>query len=146
MSVVISGMGLVAIPAPFLARWLIDSTGFRSLFWFTLICLAVLAPMILLTTAESNLRLHSRLDLVGAVLLGAGIGVVLVGISFGPDGGWTAPSTLAYLAGGAVLSAAGHRSSVAAGNHGRTGIRLAEHPARSAPGRRLRCAQLAHRD
>ncbi len=85
VSVVISGMGLVAIPAPFLARWLIDSTGFRSLSWFTLICLAVLAPMILLTTAESNLRLHSRLDLVGAVLLGAGIGGVLVGISFGPD-------------------------------------------------------------
>lgn len=106
VSVVISGMGLVAIPAPFLAGWLIDNFGFRSLFWFTLICLAVLAPMILLTTAESNLRLHSRLDLVGAVLLGTGIAGVLVGISFGPDWGWTAPSTLAYLVGGTALFAA----------------------------------------
>ncbi|WP_430330921.1 MFS transporter [Rhodococcus sp. ACT016] len=106
VSVVISGMGLVAIPAPFLAGWLIDNFGFRSMFWFTLICLAVLAPMILLTTSESNMRLRSRLDVFGAILLGTGIGGVLVGVSFGPDWGWTAPNTLAYLIGGAVLLAA----------------------------------------
>ncbi|MFM1726883.1 MFS transporter [Prescottella soli] len=103
VSVVISGMGLVAIPAPFLAGWLVDNFGFRSMFWFTLICLVVLAPMILLTTDESNQRLHSRLDLVGAILLGTGIGSALVGISFGPDWGWTAPGTLAYLLGGVAL-------------------------------------------
>nr|WP_241565990.1 MFS transporter [Prescottella agglutinans] len=103
VSVVISGMGLVAIPAPFLAGWLIDNFGFRSMFWFTLICLAVLAPMIMLTTDESNLRLRSRLDLVGAILLGTGIAGVLVGVSVGPDWGWAAPSTLAYLIGGALL-------------------------------------------
>ncbi|WFR74746.1 MFS transporter [Prescottella defluvii] len=103
VSVVISGMGLVAIPAPFLAGWLIDTFGFRSMFWFTLICLVVLAPMILLTTDESNLRLRSRLDLIGAVLLGTGIAGVLVGVSFAPEWGWAAPSTLTYLACGAVL-------------------------------------------
>jgi len=103
VSIVISGMGLVAVPAPFLAGWLIDTFGFRSLFWFTLICLVVLAPMILFTTDESNLRLRSRLDLVGALLLGTGIAGVLVGVSFAPEWGWTAPSTLAYLGGGTVL-------------------------------------------
>ncbi|WP_345348990.1 MFS transporter [Rhodococcus olei] len=106
VSIAISGMGLVAIPAPFLTGWLIDNFGFRSVFWFTLICLGVLGPLIFMTTDESPVRLRSKIDLVGAVLLGAGIAGVLIGVSFGPDWGWTAPSTLAYLIGGTALFAA----------------------------------------
>ncbi|MDG3014506.1 MFS transporter [Speluncibacter jeojiensis] len=106
VSVSISGMGLVAIPAPFLAGWLIDNFGFRSLFWFTLICLVVLAPVIMLTTDESPVRLSSRLDWVGAVLLGLGLAGVLMAVSFGPDWGWTDASTVAYLVGGLVLMGA----------------------------------------
>ncbi|MFC9788126.1 MFS transporter [Rhodococcus sp. NPDC127528] len=106
VSVAISGMGLVAIPAPFLTGWLVDNFGFRSVFWFTLICLCVLGPLILATTDESPVRLRSRIDLVGAALLGAGIAGVLIGVSFAPEWGWTAPSTLAYLGGGTALFAA----------------------------------------
>lgn len=103
VSVAISGMGLVAVPAPFLAGWLIDTYGFRSLFWFTLICLLVLAPIILLTTDESPVRLRVGLDWWGAILLGLGLAAVLVAISFGPEWGWTGTRTLAYLAVGVAL-------------------------------------------
>ncbi len=106
VSIAISGMGLVTVPAPFLTGWLVDNFGFRSVFWFTLICLCVLGPLILATTDESPVRLRSTIDLVGAALLGAGIAGVLIGVSFAPDWGWTAPSTLAYLIGGTAMFAA----------------------------------------
>ncbi|NUS90859.1 MAG: MFS transporter [Nocardia sp.] len=103
VSIATSGMGLIAIPAPFLTGWLIDNHGFRSIFWFFVIGLAVLGALIFLTTAESPVRLRSRIDLLGAVLLGGGIAGVLVAVSFGPAWGWRAGSTVAYLAGGVVL-------------------------------------------
>ncbi len=52
--------GLIAIAAPFLTGWLLDGYGFRSIFWFVVICLAVLGGLIQLTTPESNVRLRSR--------------------------------------------------------------------------------------
>ncbi|WP_407671211.1 MFS transporter [Nocardia stercoris] len=103
VSIATSGMGLIAIPAPFITGWLIDHHGFRSIFWFFVIGLAVLGVMIAATTDESPVRLRSRLDFVGAVLLGAGIAGILVGVSFGPTWGWKADSTLSYLLGGITL-------------------------------------------
>ena len=106
VSIAMSGMGLAAIPAPFIAGWLIDSFGPLSIFWFMFICLIACAPLIRFTVAESNSRQHSQLDLVGGILLGAGIAGVLLGISFAPQRGWLAPSTLGYFVGSAVLLAA----------------------------------------
>ncbi|MGW5311078.1 MFS transporter [Nocardia thailandica] len=103
VSIATSGMGLIAIPAPFLTGWLIDNHGFRSIFWFFVIGLIVLGGLIFLTTDESPVRLRSRIDLLGAVLLGGGIAGVLVAVSFGPTWGWRDGTTLAYLAGGAAL-------------------------------------------
>ncbi|MGW0180928.1 MFS transporter [Nocardia sp. NPDC003345] len=103
VSIATSGMGLIAIPAPFLTGWLIDNHGFRSIFWFFVIGLVILGALILLTTAESPVRLRSRIDLPGAILLGGGIAGVLIAVSFGPTWGWRDESTLAYLVGGVVL-------------------------------------------
>lgn len=103
VSISVSGMGLVSIPAPFLTGWLVDSYGFRSIFWFTLACLVVLAVLIWATTPESPVRLRSKIDLAGAALLGAGIAGVLIAISFAPEWGWTAPKTLGYAGAGLVL-------------------------------------------
>ncbi|WP_137722933.1 MFS transporter [Prescottella subtropica] len=105
VSIATSGMGLIAIPAPFLTGWLLDDYGFRAIFWFFVVCLVVLGGLIQLTTPESNVRLRSRIDLVGAVLLGAGIAGVLISLSFGPSWGWTNGGTLAFLAGGIALLA-----------------------------------------
>lgn len=106
VSLCTSGMGLIAIAAPFLGGWLIDSFGFRSLFWFFTVATALFCVMILFSTPESAVRLRSRIDWLGSVLLGAGIAAVLVAISFGPTWGWTNGSTLAYLIVGIVLLAA----------------------------------------
>ncbi|MGW0176765.1 MFS transporter [Rhodococcus sp. NPDC003322] len=103
VSITTSGLGLISIAAPFLSGWMIDSYGFRGVFWFMAIGLLVLGPAIALTTPESSLRLRTRLDLVGAILLGGGIAGVLVAVSFGPSWGWTNGSTLSYLVGGLVL-------------------------------------------
>ncbi len=104
VSVCTTGLGLIAIATPFLGGWLIDSSfGWRSLFWFFTITLAVFGVMILLSTPESTHRLRSKVDWVGAILLGAGIASVMVAISFGPTWGWTNSSTLAYLVVGIVL-------------------------------------------
>ncbi|NKY51563.1 MFS transporter [Nocardia vermiculata] len=103
VSIATSGMGAITVLAPFLAGWLIDTFGFRSIFWFTMIGLAVLAVLIAFTTAETSIRTDGRLDPIGALLLSGGLAGVLVAISFGPQWGWTAPSTLGTLIGGAVL-------------------------------------------
>jgi len=103
VSLCTSGMGLIAIAAPFLGGWFIDNYGFRSLFWFFTIALAIFGVMIFASTDESAVRLRSRIDLLGAVLLGGGIAGVLVAISFGPSWGWTNGSTLVYLVGGIAL-------------------------------------------
>ena len=103
VSIATSGMGLIAIPAPFIAGWLIDEYGFRGVFWFMVVALVVLGGMLFVSTDESSVRLRARMDLVGAALLGAGIAGILIGVSFGPTWGWTAVSTLAYLLGGIAL-------------------------------------------
>ncbi len=103
VSVTTSGLGLVTVPAPFLTGWLLDRYGFRSIFWFFTIGLVVSGVLIALSTDESPVRLRSRIDLLGAALLGAGIAGILVAVSFGPTWGWTEGSTLAYLFGGVAL-------------------------------------------
>lgn len=106
VSIATSGMGIITVAAPFLAGWLIDGFGFRSIFWFAVIGLSVLAVLLVLTTDESTVRTSSRLDLVGATLLSVGLAAVLVGVSFGPKWSWTSASTLGCLLGGAVVLAA----------------------------------------
>ncbi len=103
VSIATSGMGIIAIPAPYITGWLVDGWGFRAIFWFAVIALVVLGGLIFATTEESPVRLQSKLDLVGATLLGAGVAGILVGVSFGPTWGWASGSTLAYLIGGIVL-------------------------------------------
>lgn len=106
VSIATAGMGLITMAAPFLTGWLIDDFGWRSIFWFFTGVLVVLGVMILATTPESDVRLRSRVDFIGAVLLGAGVAGVLIAVSFGPTWGWTAASTLGYLFAGIVLLAA----------------------------------------
>lgn len=46
VSIATSGMGLIAIPAPFFTGWLIDNFGFRSIFWFFVAGLVILSVLI----------------------------------------------------------------------------------------------------
>jgi len=112
VSVSTAGMGLIAVPAPFLTGWLLDNFGFRSIFWFFVVVLTLLVAVIRFTTSESPVRLRSRIDLIGALLLSLGLGGLLVGISFGPMWGWTAPATLGYLLGGIAFLVAWYASAL----------------------------------
>lgn len=103
VSISTAGMGLITVAAPFLAGWLIDGFGWRSVFWFFGAVLTVLVVLILLSTSETTVRLRSRVDFIGAALLGAGLAGVLIAVSFGPAWGWSAPSTIIFLLGGVAL-------------------------------------------
>ncbi len=103
VSIATSGLGLIAVPAPFFAGWLIDNSGFRGIFWVLVVGSVVFGTMIAVSTDESSVRVRSRIDVLGAVLLGAGIGGVFVALSLGPSWGWSATSTLGYLFGGLAL-------------------------------------------
>lgn len=103
VAIVTSGSGVMAIPMPFISGWVLDSFGFRSIFWIIAAILVVSAALILATTPESPVRLRAKIDPVGAVLLGTGIGGVLVALSFGTSWGWSSTATLAYLLGGSIL-------------------------------------------
>ncbi|WP_336882548.1 MFS transporter [Rhodococcus globerulus] len=103
VSLATSGMGIVIIATPFLTGWLMDSFGWRSLFWFFTFILVVAGISIRLTTDESLYRLRSKIDLVGAALLGGAIGAILIAVSFGVDWGWTSSKTLGVLLLGVVL-------------------------------------------
>lgn len=103
ISIVTSGMGLIAVPAPFLTGFLLDRYGFRSVFWFFFVSTLVLMVVIRSLVEESPVRVASRVDLLGAALLGSGVAGVLIAISFGPTWGWTAFSTLMFLAAGVAL-------------------------------------------
>jgi len=105
VSIATAGMGLIAIPSPWLTGWLLDTWGFRSIFWFLAICLALLGVVIAATTGESDVRLRVRIDYIGAVLLGGGLAGVLIGISFGPIWGWTSSGTIRSMVGGVALLA-----------------------------------------
>lgn len=103
VSITTSGLGLLSIPSPFLAGFFLDNFGWRSIFWFFMVGLLVFSAMIAVSTEESTLRVRSKLDLVGASLLGGGVAGILIAVSFGPAWGWTTGSTLAYLFGGLAL-------------------------------------------
>lgn len=101
-SLTVGGTGLVTITGPFIAGYFIDHHGFRSVFWL-LVGMSVLAVLGLLAVPESPVRAPGRLDWTGVVLLGAGVALVLVGLSEAATWTWSSPKTLGCLFGGLAL-------------------------------------------
>jgi MFS family permease len=101
-----TGLGFSAILGPIICGWLTDSFSWRSVFWFLLIYMAAIIPVFMVAVPETPLRARQRFDVLGAVLLGAGVGASLVYLSEGSSWGWGNITCLAYLIGGLVLLAA----------------------------------------
>jgi len=103
VSIATAGMGLIAVPAPWLTGWLLDGWGYKSVFWFFAIAIGVFAIVLRFTTDESSVRVRASADWPGALLLGSGLAGVLVGVSFAPVWGWSTQKTLSWIVVGAVL-------------------------------------------
>jgi MFS family permease len=96
----------VTISGPFLAGYLVDHHGWRGVFWFLFALQLAGGLLVLAIVPESPVRNRIRIDWLGATLIGAGVGLVLLGLSMGSTWHWGDPRTLACLVGGAALMAA----------------------------------------
>jgi MFS family permease len=95
-----TGFGLSSVIGPLAVGALDDHFGWRSIFWFLAVYTVVALPLLALAVPESTVRVRQRFDLLGALLFGAGVGMLLIYISQGSTWGWTEPTCYAYLAGG----------------------------------------------
>ncbi|MFE3257953.1 MFS transporter [Nocardia sp. NPDC059091] len=135
VSIVTAAVGLAAIPGPYLTERLLDDHGYRTVFGFLGLATVAAAVAVALITRESTVRLALRVGVRGSVVLGAGIGAVLIGVSQGPTWGWGAPATLGWIGGGAALLVAWRLTAVRTGD--------AELDLRLWRGRAVACTALA---
>lgn len=99
-----TGIGVASLIGPIIAGALIDAFGYRALFWFFVIYIVVVAPLVYFTLPKSvQRRTAQRIDFVGGLMIGLGIGGLLLGLSEGATWGWTAFPTLASIIVGIVL-------------------------------------------
>ncbi len=83
---------------------MVDAFGYPSIFWLGAAASLVALVMILALVPESRVRVPGKVDLRGAVVLAAGLVLVLLAVSEGRSWGWGSPRTvLAALAGLVVL-------------------------------------------
>jgi MFS family permease len=97
-----TGLGVSGVLAPIIGGLLTNHYSWRSVFWFLVIYMAVVVPLFAVVVPESRLRVRQRLDVLGTLLLGVGLGCVLLYLSEGESWGWTAPGCYPYLIVGAV--------------------------------------------
>jgi MFS family permease len=106
ITVTFTGAGALLVISPFIAGWLIDGYGPLSVFWciaaFQVICIIG----VLLLLPESPLRVKSRLDWVGAILLGAGGALLVYGLGNAGTWGWTSTSFFGFMVAGLACFAA----------------------------------------
>lgn len=100
ITVTFTGAGVLLVVAPFLAGWMIDSFGALSVFWFIAGVQAVCIVGVVLVLPESPLRVKSRLDWLGALLLGTGGALLLYGLGNGGKWGWTSVAFLGFMVAG----------------------------------------------
>ena len=75
----------MTIGGPFLAGYLADNHGVRSVFWFVFAASALGGLLTLLLVPETPVRVKARIDWLGAVLLAGGLGGRAAGSHAGPD-------------------------------------------------------------
>lgn len=97
--------GLAGLCGPLLGGVLVDTLGWRAIFWVN-VPLGVLAVALLGRLPADGRRVRRRTDLLGAGLLVAGLIAINLALTTGENAGWTSPRTLAGLVGGLALVAA----------------------------------------
>jgi MFS family permease len=77
----------------------------RTVFWVTAVFAAIVVAVAVALVPEITTRTAVPVDLLGVVLIAAGMFGVVLGISKGAEWGWAAAPTLSLLIGGVVLLA-----------------------------------------
>ncbi|MBA3896290.1 MAG: MFS transporter [Sphingomonadaceae bacterium] len=94
-----------AAVGPVLGGWLIDVAGWRTIFTINLPVAVAAIVMALIAVPEPKSREHAPVDVLGALLVTAGLGVATWGLTMGSGAaGWTT-AAIAAAAGGALLLA-----------------------------------------
>ncbi|MGW1783656.1 MFS transporter [Streptomyces sp. NPDC002143] len=102
-----SSVGLVALAAPFLAGWLVDTWGYKGALWFIAASTAVAFVLVAFLVPETPRHdFRSGVDWLGGLLLGAGLTSVVYSVGQGQSWGWTSGATMGWLAAGVVALAA----------------------------------------
>ena len=86
------GIGLVA------AGLIVDNFSYEWIFWMALFVTVIAIVATVLFVPESPVKVPSKIDWTGAVLLSVGLGTLLLGISQGPRWGWTSDRVLGLFA------------------------------------------------
>jgi EmrB/QacA subfamily drug resistance transporter len=97
----ISGLGLAI--GPLLGGFLVENVGWSSVFWINVPIGIVAAAVLLWKVAESRDPRATRLDIVGTVLVTAGLFSLTFGLIETNDHSWTSPFILSLLAVAVVL-------------------------------------------
>jgi DHA2 family methylenomycin A resistance protein-like MFS transporter len=95
--------GLAFIIGPIFGGWLVDSVGWRSIFYVTLPVCAAALMLTYRAIGESAHPQGRHLDLLGQALAIAGLGGLAIAAIEGSNWGWLSPLTLA-VAGAAALA------------------------------------------
>jgi EmrB/QacA subfamily drug resistance transporter len=102
-----SWTGISFIVGPTLGGWLIDVSSWRTIFLINIPVAAVtLLILMRLGGMHQKRREDLRVDVVGAILCTAGLGLLVAGFIEQPQRGWGDPLILAAFLGGAALLAA----------------------------------------
>jgi EmrB/QacA subfamily drug resistance transporter len=102
-----SWTGISFIVGPTLGGWLVDVSTWRIIFLINLpIAAATLLILLRLGGMHQARREGMRVDVVGAILCTAGLGLLVAGFIEQPQRGWGDPLILAAFLGGAALLAA----------------------------------------
>src|SRR6478609_5216118 len=87
--------GAIGLP---LGGLLVDQASYHWIFWISAAMGAIATITTIRFVPESPLRTPGRVDIVGAVILAAGLSAVLIAVSRANDWGWTSDKTLGLVA------------------------------------------------
>ncbi|MDA0567004.1 MFS transporter [Streptomonospora sp. S1-112] len=105
VGIVTSGSAVVGVIEPFVMAPVIEAFGHQSVFVTAALLAAAAAVCVRTVIPESPVRGTGRVDLVGAALLGGGLGAVLAYISLGGSLGWDTEGMIALVVAGAAALA-----------------------------------------
>src|SRR3954466_12931182 len=95
--------GAIGLP---LGGLLVDQASYHWIFWISAAMGVAVTITTVLFVPESPVRTPGKVDVVGAVMLAAGLSGVLIAISRANDWGWLSGRTLGLVAAGLVILAA----------------------------------------